>query len=293
MNASTILIAGCGYVGSRLAEFLVADGHTVHGLKRRPETLPEGVRPVAADVTDPDTLGDMPTAVDALVYAVSPATRDEEAYRDAYLKGYRNVVEALTASAGTPVRMVLVSSTGVYGHTDGERVDEETPPEPTTPQGRVLVEAENTALASHPATVVLRLGGIYGPGRTRMIDRVREGESGCPPADQYSNRIHRDDAAGAARHLLSLSDPHSIYLGVDWEPAPLRDVYRWIADRIGAPDPCQTTETDPDEPVGRRGTNKRCLSTRLVESGYEFRYRTYREGYGAMLANSGPSTPGI
>jgi len=282
---STVLIAGCGYVGSRLAEYLIDDGHVVHGLKRTPKNMPDGTHAIAADVTDPETLEALPTAVDALVYSVSPGGRSEEEYRAAYLHGFRNVLERLADTGNLPDRVILVSSTGIYGQTQGERVDEETPPGPSTPTGRVLLQAEEAALEASPATAVLRLGGIYGPGRTRIIEKVRSGEAGCPPVDRYSNRIHRDDAAGAMRHLLGLDDPERLYLGVDREPASLREVYRWIAARTGAPDPCRTVEADAVESHGRGGTNKRCLGIRLVESGYTFRYRSYREGYGALLGD--------
>lgn len=278
-----ILIAGCGYVGARLGSYLVEDGDQVFGLKRHPERLPPGVEPVAGDVTDPSSLGGLPGNLDAVVYAVSPSGRSEEAYRAAYLEGSRNVTRAARARSSGLGRVLLVSSTGVYGHTDGSRVDEETPPGPGSATGRVLAETEDEVRRGPPPGIVLRLGGIYGPGRTSVIDRVAAGEAGCPPPDRYSNRIHRDDAAGAARHLLRLRDPEPLYLGVDREPAPLREVYRWIADRTGAADPCADPDTEAWEARGRRGTNKRCVSDRLAESGYDFRYPTYREGYAALL----------
>ena len=274
-----VLIAGCGYVGSRLAELLAADDHRVFGLKRNPTGLPPGVEPVAADVTDPSSLGGLPDHLDALVYAVSPAGRGEEAYRAAYVEGFRNVLGALRPSSSTLGRTLLVSSTGAYGYTDGRWVDEETSPAPDSPRGRILVEAEELAMAGPPPGIVLRLGGIYGPGRTSIFDKARTGEAGCPPPDRYSNRIHRDDAAGAARHLLGLADPEPLYLGVDREPAPLRKVYGWTAELVGGPDPCADEEAEAWEARGRRGTNKRCSSDRLAASGYDFRFPTYREGY--------------
>jgi nucleoside-diphosphate-sugar epimerase len=129
--------------------------------------------------------------------------------------------------------------------------------------------------AAVPHRVVLRLGGIYGPGRTRLVDRVRRGEATCPPEPTWTNRIHRDDAAGAIRHLLALDDPEEVYLGVDTDPAERCEVLTWLAERLGAPAP-------RPGPASRRG-NKRVSSARLQASGYRFRYPTFREGYGAML----------
>lgn len=277
-----VLIAGCGYVGSRLAELLVEEGRTVYGLKRDPSTLPDGVEPVAADVSEPATLRDVPARLDGVVYAVSPAGRSEAAYRAAYVDGLRNVLHAVTAAGTQSPRMVLVSSTGVYGQEDGRWVDEETDPEPADATGRILLEGEGVARGAAGRGVVLRLGGIYGPGRTRTVQRVVSGEAGCPGEDRYGNRIHRDDAASAARHLLNLEDPDPVYIGVDRDPAPLRDVYRWIAEQAGVPDPCGSGRSESWEASGRRGTNKRCSSERLVRSGFEFRYPTFREGYGAL-----------
>ncbi len=281
-----ILIAGCGYVGGRLAQLLVEDGRHVAGLKRNASTLPNGVLGIAADVSDAATLsglrGTVGEPVDALVYAVAPGGRSEGAYRTAYVDGLRNVLNALGAPGPEPRRVLLVSSTGVYGPEDGRWVDEDTPPEPADPTGRVVLEGERLIGQLGEHGIVLRLGGIYGPGRTRTVRRVLSGEAGCPAPNSFANRIHRDDAAGALRHLLDLPAPAPLYVGVDRDPAPLREVYRWVAERGGVPDPCARGEGHEDS-TGRRGTNKRCSSRRLVESGYRFRYPTFREGYRSLV----------
>lgn len=282
----TVLIAGCGYVGSALAELLVADRCTVWGLRRDPDGLPSGVRGVPGDVTDPATLDGITPEPDAIVYAVSPTGRDEEAYRQAYVTGLEHVLRAAGDGSSYRGRLVLVSSTGVYGEANGGWVTEETPPDPADATGATLLEGERLAATFGGTGIVLRLGGIYGPGRDRTIRRVRDGDASCPEPDRYANRIHRLDAAGAARHLLSLPDPHPLYLGVDRDPALLRAVYGWLAERLGVSDPCDpAVETDARDPApsGRRRTNKRCSSDRLVEAGYEFRFPTFREGYANLL----------
>lgn len=276
---SRVLIAGCGYVGGRLAEQLVQDGARVWGLRRSPAGLPDGVVPVPADVTDPGTLEAVPRELDAVVYAVAPAGRTEAAYRAAYVDGLRNVLDA----APDGVRVVLVSSTGVYGQDDGRWVDEETPEDPADATAEAILAGEDVARSRGRPGVVLRLGGIYGPGRERTVRRVLNGEAPCMAPDRYGNRIHRDDAAGAVAHLLGLPDPEPLYLGVDRDPAPLRDVYAWIAERAGVSDPCAGVGPGDVVSEGRRGTNKRCSSRRLAESGYSFRYPSYREGYAPML----------
>jgi nucleoside-diphosphate-sugar epimerase len=284
--SNRVLVVGCGYVGSRLAALLVDEGVEVWGAKRDPAGLPTGVRPVAVDVTVPRSLAALPGPVDALVYAVAPGAPSPEAYRAAYVDGLRNTLASVGDGAR---RLVLVSSTGVYGHDDGRWVDEETSPEPADPTARLILEGEGIAVGSRIPGVALRLGGIYGPGRTRTVRQVLSGAAPCLPPNVYGNRIHRDDAAAAVRHLMALADPASVYLGVDREPAPLRDVYSWIAQRGGVADPCDARDTaEAESRTGRRGTNKRCSSRRLVDSGFIFRYPTYREGYEPLLDEARP-----
>lgn len=266
-----VLVAGCGYVGSELARRLVGAGHDVWGLRRTPRELPDGVRPLAGDVTDPSTLA-LPDGVEALVYAVSPGQRDEAAYRAVYVDGLDHVL----AAVGAPVRRLLfVSSTAVYGQIDGSIVDEDSPTEPASFSGHVLLQGEARAHAADGT--VLRLAGIYGPGRTRLIDEVRAGTATYPPGDVHTNRIHRDDCAGALAHLLTLDRPAPVYIGVDDDPAPRREVLTWLAERLGAPAPREA----PDRRT--RGGDKRCSNARLRASGYDLVHPSYRDGYAAML----------
>lgn len=252
----------------------------MRGLRRTDAPLVGDSSPFVADVTRPLDLP--PESFDAAVYAVAPNARSEAAYRAAYVDGPAHVLDWLGWTAGEG-RFLLVGSTGVYGQADGEWVDEDTPPEPASPTGRILHEAEATLHARRPDAVVLRLGGIYGPGRTRTIEMVRDGSIGCPPAGIYGNRIHRDDAAGAAIHLLEHPDPDPVYIGVDRDPADLREVYGWLADRLGVPDPCASGHGGHRDAPERRGTNKRCDGRRLVDAGYRFRFSTFREGYGSLI----------
>jgi nucleoside-diphosphate-sugar epimerase len=272
-----ILIAGCGYVGSALARMLVSDGHDVFGLRRHPEGhLPDGVVPVAADLAEGTGLDAIPGRLDACVTALSADGRSESAYEAAYVRAIRNLQSQLEGESPTLDRWLFTSSTAVYGDESGDWVDEDTSTSPSSFTGRTVLEGERIVRASGvPHPIVLRLGGIYGPGRTRLIDSVRRGEATCPPEPTYTNRIHRDDAAGAIRHLLSLPDPEQLYVGVDTDPAERCEVLTWMAEQLGAPPP----RTGP----GSNRGNKRASNARLVSAGYQFRYPTFREGYRAML----------
>ena len=275
---SAILIAGCGDVGSELARRLLADGHEVYGLRRRPHLLPGGVRPIKGDLSVPETLRAVPEGIDILCYTAAADGRSPEGYREAYVDGLRNVLRSVSR-AGTITRVLYTSSTRVYPQRNGEWVDEDSPTGESDIYARLLLEGESAALEAAPSAVVVRFAGIYGPGRTRLIDLVQEAAP-CA-ARHYTNRIHRDDCARALRHLMQLEHPSPLYLGADHDPATQCEVMDWIAERLGLPAPGRRSES-------LEITGKRCRNTRLVSSGFQFEHRSYREGYGALTAGLVP-----
>lgn len=272
-----VLIAGCGYAGCALGERLAAEGHTVFGLRRNPAILPPGIRPVAADLASPDSLDALPRTLDCVVHAVSPDGPSDSDYRAAYVEGFRNLIWMLASRRERLRRVIFISSTGVYAQRRGEWVDETSPTQPEGHAGRRLLEGERIALDGAFPAVVLRAGGIYGPGRAGAIRRAlgRVSDSGSPV---YTNRVHRDDLAGILRHLMLLPDPDSVYIGVDHEPAERRVVSQWLASYPGL-----ETRRNTEPATVRSRTNKRCDNARLVASGYVFRYPTFREGFAAVL----------
>ncbi len=275
-----VLIAGCGDLGTALGCRLAAGGAEVYGLRRNPGALPDDLVPVAADLADPSTLHGLPDRLDAVAVTVSADARTEQGYRTAYVDGLAHLLAALDGagrSGGLPARLLFVSSTAVYGQQDGGWVDEDSPTEPTRFTGQVMLAAEARARRADTRTVVLRLAGLYGPGRTRLLRTVAAGEASCHEVDAYTNRIYRDDAAGAAAHLLMVDDPGPVYVGVDDDPAPRCEVLRWLADRLDAPAPPVIPGTS------QRGRNKRCRNDRLRASGYRLAFPTFREGYEDVL----------
>jgi nucleoside-diphosphate-sugar epimerase len=282
---ANILIAGCGYVGTALGLRLAAAGHMVWGIRRSADGMPSGIRPLTADLTAPETLHDLPAGLDFVFYTAAPNGSEDAAYRAIYVDGLRSVLQALVRQHQSPRRILLTSSTAVYAQSAGEWVDETSPTEPQHFTGRRVLEGEKVLLAGpFPATVV-RLGGIYGPGRTSLIERVRQGLATCRQGlPLYTNRIHRDDCAGALHHLMTLPQPDACYIGVDHEPVDYCDLLRWLAARLGAPPPRLEASTVLD--TRRHRTNKRCRHARLIASGYVFRYPTFREGYAALLAQA-------
>ncbi len=276
-----VLIAGCGYVGAELARRLVRDGVEVTGLGRRADAPLEGIGWIRGDLARPETLAPLRAgAFDAVVFAASPSSPDEAGYRRIFVEGLGNLIDALAGASPAPERLLFTASTAVYGQSGGEWVDEDSPTEPPRYNGRILLQAEQVLHAAPFTTVSLRLGGIYGPGRTRLIDQVRRGDARLDPGPaQYTNRIHRNDAAGALRHLLQVAAPKAVYLGVDSEPAARNDVTQFMAERLGVPCPPVA-----DAPAPRRAGSKRCRNASLLGSGYGFEYPSFREGYGEMIA---------
>ena len=287
------LIAGCGYVGTELATRWLAAGDEVFGLRRRPRGLPDGVRPLAVDLCDaPGVAALLPGELDTVIYAVSPDGPSLEDYRRACLDGLATLLDHLPVPGP---RVVLASSTSVYGQDDGSWVDEGSATVPRSPTGRILLEAEATLAGSGHAFSILRLGGIYGPGRTRLLETVRDGSARLPlEPGVYTNRIHRDDAARAFDHLANLSPVDSVYIGVDDDPAELGTVLAWMAQRLGAPVPVPSDRGGSPRPRAGPRTRKRCRNRRLRASGFRFHHPSFREGYDAILRASpaGAAGPG-
>ncbi|MET0613304.1 MAG: NAD-dependent epimerase/dehydratase family protein [Pseudomonas caspiana] len=283
MSTPSVLIAGCGDIGSRLATQLLSLGWVVHGLRRTISLLPEGVNGVAGDLFSSTIPTTWPaTAIDYLVYCATPTERDEAGYRAAYVEGQQRVLRWLNERGQQPKRVIFVSSSGVYGQQNGEWVDETSPTEADTFSGKIMLEAEQVALNSgFPATIV-RLTGIYGPGRNDLSNRVRQGYSVTIDPPLYGNRIHADDAAGLLALLLK-SDAQGValedcYIGVDDAPAPLAEVVQWIREYLGV------THWAEGAAVRRAGS-KRCSNARAKALGWVPRYPTYKEGYEALLGS--------
>jgi len=269
-----ILIAGCGDVGNALAEMLLQDGHIVYGLKRDTSSLPDGVRTIQADLTNPSSLDGLPKNIDRLIFMPTPSSRDRGAYEAIFIEGWKNLWSALRQE---PARTILVSSTAVYGQSDGSIVNEETLPQPGRFNGQVLLRMEQLASSCTDNLVIARISGIYGPGREGLIRLA--GSDGLeiqrsPP--YFTNRIHRHDAAAALMHLLFMDSPLALYLVSDDLPVARFDVVSWLAQALGMPLP--TGLVIDDAACGKRVDNQR-----LRGSGFRMTFPDFTAGYGSVL----------
>ncbi|MBS7662555.1 SDR family oxidoreductase [Pseudomonas lalucatii] len=279
-----VLIAGCGDVGTRLGLRLAAAGWQVHGLRRAAQQLPAPIIPVAGDLQDEACPPAWPGGeLDYLVYCAAAEQRDEAGYRAIYVEGLRRVLAWLARHGQRPRRLLFVSSSGVYGQQDGEWVDEDSPAEATGFSGRVLREAEQLALHCGLAASVVRLAGLYGPGRQWLLEQVRQGYRVASEPPLYANRIHVEDAAGLLACLLQADAQGAAladcYLGVDDAPVALHEVLAWLREQLGV-------SHWAAEATVRRAGSKRCSNARARALGWVPRYPSYREGYGEMLAGA-------
>ncbi len=271
-----ILIAGCGYLGTALGIELARAGHTVWGLRRKADKPPAPIHALTVDLLQPQLLKKIPDPLDIACFMLSPQDHDEAAYRSTYQDALMNLLDCLKKRRPLK-RFIFVSSTSVYGQQNGEWVNENSETHPEHFSGQIMLRSEELVFESGLASTVLRLGGIYGPGRSTLLEHVRSGKAvlrGGPPV--YVNRIHRDDAVGILTHVLKLKNPKPVYLGVDHDPAELNTVLTWLADKLNVT-LAQSAASDPHSRT--RQSNKRCMNALILQSGYTFKHPTFREGY--------------
>lgn len=282
MLSPSLLIVGAGKLGwpltRRCAQFT-----PVLLMARRPPEPERNIIPFPADVTRADTLRSLPPSIRVVVYCLTPGQHTDEAYRQIFVEGLGNLLQALDRHHLQ--RVIFVSSTGVYHQDDDSWVDEASPTSPAGFSGQRLLQAEQLLQASGVGATCVRFSGIYGGDRTRFLEQILAGEL-SPEGGPFTNRIHEQDCIGVLEHLVSkamagesLAD---CYLASDCEPARVGEIVTWVREQVGI------LPMRPEAGSGvRRAGSKRCSNRRLLETGYCFRYPSYREGYGEMLVRLG------
>jgi nucleoside-diphosphate-sugar epimerase len=285
--AKLCLIFGAGYLGLRVAALWRAEGRDVHLVTRSSERASLlaacGYRPHLADVTRPETLGE-PPAADTVLFAVGFDRASGRSIGEVYAVGLANVLAVL---GDRPGRFIYISSTGVYGPGDGGWIDEETPCRPDRAGGQACLAAEQ-ALAASPLgsrSIVLRLAGLYGPGRIPRSADLLAGRPIAARPDTHLNLIHVDDAARIVLLAEEAAAPQT-YLVSDGHPVLRRDYHAELARLLGAPPPEFAPPTADGLPQ-RGASDRRASNARLVrELAPAFRYPTYREGLAAIVAGA-------
>jgi nucleoside-diphosphate-sugar epimerase len=261
-----LVLLGSGYTLTRLALQEAGAGRTVLAATRDPERRAELERAGARVGLLEEVLEETRGA--HVVHSVPP-----DAGLDARIE------EALRRNP--PERCVYLSSTGVYGAARGA-VDEDTPVDPSTPTARGRLEAE--ARFRPLGAVVLRIVGIYGPGRgvhTRLLAgtwRLPEGGGG------HISRIHVDDLVAAIRVALERGAPGAVYCVADDRPATQRETGSWLCQRLGLPLPPTVPLASLHESL--RG-DRAVRNARLKALGWRPRYPDFEAGFSAVLAVEG------
>ena len=285
-----ILITGCGYLGRVIASLLLQDGHQVAATTRSPEKTASmrrvGIEPFVADITVPESLESLPST-DAVIHAVG---FDRSAGLDRRTVSVVGLSHLLNSMKDRCARFIHVSSTSVYGETQGEWVDETTDCHPQSDNGIVCFDAEKLVgdLTESSNTVtsatIIRLSGIYGPGRLlRRIEQIQTNELLAGTGDAWLNLIHVEDAARAV--IAALEEPHAgkTYLISDQRPVSRLEYYSLLSRLLHANPPrFSGKDTSATRTPGR---NKRCQSRRSLEQlGIQLLYPDINTGLPAALS---------
>lgn len=278
INPMRVLIAGSGYVGSRLATHLRAKPGTDVWTLRRHATA-ETPYDLSGDLTRPDTIA-LPPDLTHVVFCAGLRKAVPAAYQALFETGLSQWLPRL---ASHPVqRVVFTSTTGVYEESEGQWIDESSSTQPVRKPAQYYLRAEHLIRQAPFPSVVARLSGIYGPGRTRLLQSVVDNTARRYAGPiRYLNHIHVEDIVGALTWLMTIPTPDPVYNVTDREPVDRNEALAWIAEHTGRLPPPWAPE-DARNPGGRGG-NKRCSNRRLLESGYRFIFPTFREGYNALL----------
>jgi nucleoside-diphosphate-sugar epimerase len=279
------IIAGCGFLGEAAAGLFLKQGWQVLGLCAREESLPRlrarGLDCAAMDISSKLEFPEEWRDVDLLIHCASSGRGGPDAYRRVYVEGLKNLIAATSAR-----KLLFTSSTSVYAQSDGSLVTEADPAAPVVETGKYLLEAEKVALDA--GGCVLRLAGIYGPGRSVLLRKYQEGtavlENG---GGRWINQIHRDDAAAALVHAAE-HDLSGIYNVADDSPATQKEVYGWIAEAMKGDLP----PGGPAPLTRKRGiTNKRVSNTKLRMTGWTPSFPSYRDAL-LQIKATGREEPG-
>lgn len=240
MSPQPVVIIGFGYVGFRIAREELFSGCSVSALTRSTESTARakslGVWPIACDLDDPVSLKNI-SARDAVVYYLAPPS--PTGVRDLRMTNFLRAIDA-----AAPAKLVYISTTGVYGNTQGAWVNENSPLDPQQDRSRRRCDAEmqiNTWSAQHPrcCVTVLRVGGIYGPDKLPLARLAKQEPMVDDPGHpSWVNVIHVDDLVTICRTAARTSTPLATYNVSDGHPTTMMQYFRVIADVAGlAPPP--------------------------------------------------------
>ena len=273
-----VLIVGCGDLGGEVARLLKVSGVEVIGVRASDKQLPADIQTIQADVTQVKSLGALENLnPDILIYCVAAHAQTDENYQAIYVQGLKNVL-ATQANNHALRHVFFVSSTRVYGQISDSILDEDTPTVPSDFGGVRLLEAENVLKQLPCKATSMRLSGIYGFGRLYLVNMAKD-PSRWPQENNWSNRIHRDDAARfiafMCEKVIKKQSVDDCYIVTDDMPTLQYEVLIWLANQQGI----ETTHINTPSACG----GKRLSNQRLRDTGFQLQYPNYQAGYARVL----------
>lgn len=263
-----VLVVGGGDLGARVAALHRQRGDDVRVARRR-GTAPELALDLATTI-DPAAL---PGGIELLQVIVAPSERTPAAYRALFVDGVARLAAAFARRGPRPPRATFVSSTAVYGAATSDWVDEDSATAEPAWNGQILREAESAAAALADRVTCIRAAGIYGPGRTMLVDKVRQQRGSA--SQRWTHRIHIDDLAAALPFIADRPELGPAVNVIDTCPVREVEVLDHLADRLGLPRLPRAADADvPDRRIG---------SHRLQLAGFRFQYPDFRSGYDALI----------
>ena len=283
-----LVIFGCGYIGRAVALAALAEGMHVTALTRNAKKAAslraEGVQDVVlGDLASTNWHAQIAGRANYVLNCVSSGGGGIEGYRHSYQEGMANLVAWLRAQGGAGA-VIYTSSTSVYPQDGGACVDENAP---TGGDERVatLLAAEDLLLAATDAAetrVVLRLAGIYGPGRHHLMEQVRTGVA-AGRGEAHLNLAYRDDIVAAVRAVFTVAPGGHVFNVADDGAATKAEMVTWLAARLGLPTPPFT-----GAPAGGRRTvtpDRIILNAKLkAVTGWRPSCPSFRDGYEKILS---------
>lgn len=281
---SSVLVIGCGDLGGEVARLLNQSGNQVTGVRASDKALPDAIACIRADVKNMESLQKIESIKpNILIYSVAANAQTDESYYQHYVLGLQNVM-AIQKGNALLKHVIFVSSSRVYGQAglqnQVETFDENSQAIPSDFGGKRLLEAEDFVRSLPIAHTILRLSGIYGKGRFYLMNMAKT-PSSWPAQNNWSNRIHRDDAARFMTYLVEkINSSQSVadsYIVTDDMPVLQYEVLMWLAKKM------QINIEDLNVPQTQAG--KKLTNARLKSTGFQLSYPNYQFGYQALLQN--------